>query len=118
MYGFKGLTSENFAKLIEGTLIILAPFLNNYNRINETRKVMSLFTSYKIFKLRLLLRIFGIKISKEKFIKLVKTQTEKGYKKYNKTILDCHFEDYNWFEIASEKIIDFYLYSLKNKKII
>jgi hypothetical protein len=81
-------------------------------------EVLKLFTNKRVLIIRFLLRLFGIKISKEQLLQLVESQTEKGIDKYNRTIIDCRHDAYDWQKMATEEIIDFYLYVLKHKKII
>lgn len=88
-------------------------YTNEYH--SKVNKVWNLFTKFRLLKIRLLLFLFGIKISKSKFTWLIFKQVEKGYQKYGQTIIECDKNKYDWNIMACEEIIDFYLYSLKNK---
>lgn len=83
--------------------------------MSAIQNVEKIFTKFRIFKLRLLLRLFGIKISVFDFKECVFNQTVKGFAKYKQTIIDCNKNSYDWKTMATEEIIDFYLYTLKNK---
>ncbi len=60
--------------------------------------------------------ILGIAITKRTYKAFVKKQYNKGLKKYGKTLGECDYFEYNWYEMALEELIDLIQYIDKYKK--
>jgi len=82
------------SKIVEKTIINI-----------EKNSFPSLFEG-ELFELKLIL-------DKNKIIQMVKSQQEKGLKKYGHTIDECPNDKYNWTDMAYEEIADFLIYKQK-----
>jgi len=72
----------------------------------------------KLTQIQFSLLIMGTYFSKKTLRNIAVSQTEKGIKKYNKTILDCNYNDLQWKNEAGQEWIDGSFYILKHKKKI
>lgn len=72
--------------------------------------------NFKIFKIRLLMWLFGFKVSKRQVEMCIDSQMIKGMKKYKISLLDCNYNDYNWEQMALEEVVDFFNYVEKSKQ--
>jgi len=72
----------------------------------------------KFWKIKLILLLFGINISRSTFRHLERKQCNKGLEKYGHNLKDCDFNKYNWRTMLIEEIIDAFYYSMKkNNKL-
>lgn len=60
--------------------------------------------------------ILGKYISKGTWWKICFDQQRKGLLKYGHTIDDCPRDRFNWSDMATEELIDFWVYKVKMKK--
>jgi len=85
---------------------------------DKIKKVVERLTWLRLTQIQFSLLIMGTYFSKKTLRNIAVSQTEKGIKKYNKTILDCRYADYDWLQMAGEEAIDLSFYILKHKKKI
>jgi len=87
-------------------------------KVDKINNVVSKLTWLRLTQLQFSLLIQGVYFSKKTLRKIAISQTEKGIKKYNKTILDCNYDDLQWKNEAGQEWVDGSLYILKFKKKI
>ena len=85
---------------------------------DKIKKVVEKLTWLRLTQLQFSLLIMGTYFSKKTLRNIAVSQTEKGIKKYNKTILDCNYNDLQWKNEAGQEWIDGSFYILKHKKKI
>lgn len=69
-------------------------------------------------KIKFVLWLYNIKISRTEYNAILENQRAKGLKKYGITLKQCQKNSYDWRKMALEEIVDFIQYVKKlNDKI-